>query len=183
MLIHFFFFGKGTLTLSSVNTFDTYESLEKIREKKWQHLYSYERCYQHWLQTAELSNIICAALLSETSDATQLGQITKTCRKLNQIICEIDWSLWWHFYWVTLSCSLFYSCLLSGEFWAGQAVVTQPMLQLRPNWSELRSMDYYHQIFCRFRKCKRKVPPPSPLSTQKSPFTPPKEDFSHPLGE
>ena len=26
------------------------------------------------------------------------------------------------------------------------------------------SMDYYHQFFCRFRKCKRKVPPPSPLS-------------------
>jgi hypothetical protein len=25
-------------------------------------------------------------------------------------------------------------------------------------------MDYYHQIFCRFQKCKRKVPPPSPLS-------------------
>ena len=43
------------------------------------------------------------------------------------------------------------------------ALVTQPMLQLRPNWTELRSMDYYHQIFCRFRKCKRKVPPPSPL--------------------
>ena len=41
-------------------------------------------------------------------------------------------------------------------------------------------MDYYHQIFCRFRKCKRKVPPPSPLSTQKLPFTPPKEDFSQP---
>ena len=61
-------------------------------------------------------------------------------------------------------------------------LVTQPMLQLRPNWSELRSMDYYHQIFCRFRKCKQKVPPPSPLSTQKLPFTPPKEDFSHPLG-
>ena len=38
-------------------------------------------------------------------------------------------------------------------------LVTQPMLQLRPNWSELRSMDYYHQIFCRFQKCKRKVPP------------------------
>ena len=53
------------------------------------------------------------------------------------------------------------------------SLVTQPMLQLRPNWTELRSMDYYHQIFCRFRKCKRKVPPPSPLSTQKSPFTPP----------
>ena len=44
-------------------------------------------------------------------------------------------------------------------------LVTQPMLQLRPNRTELRSMDYYHQIFCRFQKCKRKVPPPSPLST------------------
>ena len=43
-------------------------------------------------------------------------------------------------------------------------LVTQPMLQLRPNCTPLRSMDYYHQIFCRFRKCKRKVPPPSPLS-------------------
>ena len=48
-----------------------------------------------------------------------------------------------------------------------KSLVTQPMLQLRPNWTELRSMDYYHQIFCRFRKCKRKVPPPSPLSTKK----------------
>ena len=38
------------------------------------------------------------------------------------------------------------------------------MVQLRPNSTEVRSMDYYHQIFCRFRKCKRKVPPPSPLS-------------------
>ena len=44
------------------------------------------------------------------------------------------------------------------------ALVTQPMSQLRLNWSELRSMDYYHQIICRFRKCKRKVPPPSLLS-------------------
>ena len=61
-------------------------------------------------------------------------------------------------------------------------LVTQPMLQLRPNWSELRSMDYYHQIFCRFRKCKRKVPPPSPFSTQKSPFTPPKDKKNLPLG-
>ena len=64
----------------------------------------------------------------------------------------------------------------------GSSLVTQPMSQLWPNRSELRSMDYYHQIFCRFRKCKRKVPPPSPLSTQKLPFTPPKEDFSHHLG-
>ena len=43
-------------------------------------------------------------------------------------------------------------------------LVTQPMSQLRPNRSELRSMDYYHQFFCRFRKRKRKFPPPSPLS-------------------
>ena len=50
------------------------------------------------------------------------------------------------------------------------------MLQLRPNQTELRSMDYYHQILCRFWKCKQKVPPPSPLSTQKSPFTPPKDE-------
>ena len=47
---------------------------------------------------------------------------------------------------------------------AKSSLVTQPMLQLRPNWTELRSMDYYHQIFCRFRKCKRKVPLPSLLS-------------------
>ena len=40
-------------------------------------------------------------------------------------------------------------------------LVTQPMPQLRPNRSSLRSMDYYHQIFCRFQKRKRKVPPPS----------------------
>ena len=57
------------------------------------------------------------------------------------------------------------------------ALVTQPMLQLRPNQTELRSMDYYHQILCRFWKCKRKVPPPSLLSNEKSPFTPP-----HPKG-
>ena len=44
------------------------------------------------------------------------------------------------------------------------ALITQPILQCWPNPTELRSMNYYHQIFCRFRKCKRKVPPPSPLS-------------------
>ena len=31
-------------------------------------------------------------------------------------------------------------------------------------------MDSYIQILCRFQKWKRKVPPPSLLSTQKSPF-------------
>ena len=51
-----------------------------------------------------------------------------------------------------------------GRIEVGPALVTQPMSQLAPNWSESRSMDYYHQIFCRFRKCKRKVPQPSPLS-------------------
>ena len=41
-------------------------------------------------------------------------------------------------------------------------LVTQPMLQHRPNRTELRSMDSYIQILCRFPKYKRKVPPPSP---------------------
>ena len=45
-----------------------------------------------------------------------------------------------------------------------RSLVTQPILQRRPHPTELRLMDYYHQIFCRFRKCKWKVPPPSPLS-------------------
>ena len=40
-------------------------------------------------------------------------------------------------------------------------------------------MDSYIQILCRFQKSKRKVPPPSPPFTKKSP----KEDFSHPLEE
>jgi hypothetical protein len=38
-------------------------------------------------------------------------------------------------------------------------LVTRPMLQRRPNPKELRSMDSYIQILCRFQKCKRKVPP------------------------
>ena len=43
------------------------------------------------------------------------------------------------------------------------ALVTQPMLQLRPSCTELRSMDSHTQILCRFQKCKQKVPPPSSL--------------------
>jgi hypothetical protein len=39
-------------------------------------------------------------------------------------------------------------------------------------------MDSYIQIICRFQKCKQKVPPPLLLSNEKSPFNPPKEDFS-----
>ena len=35
------------------------------------------------------------------------------------------------------------------------------------HWNR-QKIDYYHQIFCRFRKCKRKVPPPLLLSNEKS---------------
>ena len=37
------------------------------------------------------------------------------------------------------------------------SLVTQPMLQCRPNHTELILMDSYIQILCRFQKCKRKV--------------------------
>ena len=40
-------------------------------------------------------------------------------------------------------------------------LVTQPMLQRRPNRTELRSIDSYIQILCRFQQSKQKVPPPS----------------------
>ena len=56
---------------------------------------------------------------------------------------------------------------------SGQALVTQPMLQRRPNWTELRSMDSYIQILCRFQKCKPKVPQPSLLRNEKPTFNPP----------
>ena len=45
-------------------------------------------------------------------------------------------------------------------------LVTQPMMQRRPNPTELRSMDSYIQILCRFQKSKQKVPPP-PLPCSK----------------
>ena len=45
-----------------------------------------------------------------------------------------------------------------------QVLVTQPMIQCRTNWTELRSMDSYIQILCRFQKFRWKVPPPSLLS-------------------
>ena len=59
-------------------------------------------------------------------------------------------------------CSLSEPNTADGKF-IFDTLVTQPMLQLRPNYTPLRSMDYYHQIFCRFQKCKQKVPPPSLL--------------------
>ena len=49
------------------------------------------------------------------------------------------------------------------------SLVTQAKLQRRPNRAELRSMDSYNQIFSRFQKYKRKVPPPSPLFGRKKP--------------
>ena len=54
--------------------------------------------------------------------------------------------------------------ICNGHLWCGRkSLVTQPMLQRRPNHTELRSMDSYIQILCRFQKCKQKVPPPSSL--------------------
>ena len=66
---------------------------------------------------------------------------------------------------------------------ADMPLVTQPMLQCRPNRTELRSMDSYIQILCRFQKCRRKVSPTTPLFFFKSTLGEPKENFSHPLGE
>jgi hypothetical protein len=48
--------------------------------------------------------------------------------------------------------------ILTGTRRARSTLVTQPMLQRRPNRTELRSMDSCIQILCRFQKCKRKVP-------------------------
>ena len=53
--------------------------------------------------------------------------------------------------------------MIEFEVPTGHSLVTQPMLQLRPNQTELRSMDISNQIFCRFQKYKRKIPPPSPV--------------------
>ena len=45
--------------------------------------------------------------------------------------------------------------------------LTQPMMQRRPNQTELRLMDSYIQIFCIFQKSKQNVSAPSPLSIKK----------------
>ena len=45
-------------------------------------------------------------------------------------------------------------------------LVTQPMLQRRPNHMELSSMNSYNQILCRFQKSKGKVLPSSLPSTK-----------------
>ena len=58
--------------------------------------------------------------------------------------------------------------------------VTQPMLQHEPNRTELRSMDSYNQIICRFQKFKRKFPPPLLLNNEKS--SPPKDEKNLPYG-
>ena len=59
---------------------------------------------------------------------------------------------------------VYFGTVLQSEIYSEHALVTKPILQLRANRTELRSMDYYHQNFCTFRKCKRIVPPPSLLS-------------------
>ena len=61
-----------------------------------------------------------------------------------------------------------------------RTLVTQPMLQRRPNRMELRSMDSYIQILYRFQQCKQNVPPLSLLSNEKSPFIPPKDEKNLP---
>ena len=63
------------------------------------------------------------------------------------------------------------------------SLVTQPMLQRRLNSTELRAMDSYIQILCRFQKSKQKVPPPSLPCTKKSPFTPRKDEKNLPEGD
>ena len=62
------------------------------------------------------------------------------------------------------------------------SLVTQTMLQRRPNPTELRSMDSYIQILCKFQKYKQKVPPPLLLYKEKSPFTPQKDEKNLPWG-
>ena len=95
--------------------------------------------------------------------------------KKNAVADALPWEFLGYF------CSLRFSVrFLHFSGWA--SLVTQPKLQRRPNCMELRSMDSYIQILCRFQKCKQKVLPPSLLNNEKSPFTPPNEDSFHPLG-
>ena len=60
-------------------------------------------------------------------------------------------------------------------------LLKKPVLQSRPNRTELRSMDSYIQILCRFQKSKQKVPPPSLFSNEKSPFATPKDEKTEEL--
>ena len=48
-------------------------------------------------------------------------------------------------------------------------LVTQPMMQRRPNPTELRSMDSHIQILRRFQKSKEKVPPHSVMKNHPLP--------------
>ena len=63
-----------------------------------------------------------------------------------------------------------------GQTWIHQKIlvaitlVTQPMLQCWPNCTEIKSMDSYIQILCRFQKCKQKVPPPLLIGNKKTHF-------------
>ena len=95
--------------------------------------------------------------------------------------------VWINFRILTRICTLWEGCCFHPLFYNTGLVkvslpalistlVTQPMMQRRPNCTELRSMDSYIQILCRFQKSKQKVPPPSLPCTKKSLFTTPKDE-------
>ena len=50
----------------------------------------------------------------------------------------------------------------------GKTLVTPPMMKRRTNRTELRSMDSYTKISCRFQNSKQKFPPLSPPCTNHS---------------
>ena len=93
--------------------------------------------------------------------------------KKNAVADALPWEFLGYF------CSLRFSVrFLHFSGWA--SLVTQPMLQHRQNGAELRSIDSYIQILCKFQKSKQKVPS---LFTQKSPFTLLKDEKNLPLGD
>ena len=65
---------------------------------------------------------------------------------------------------------------------AKKTLVTQPLMQRIPNCTELRLMDSYIQIVCRFKKSMQKVPPPSLLCTKNHPLPPQRMIFFLSLG-
>ena len=65
---------------------------------------------------------------------------------------------------------------------ARETLATQPMMQRQPNTTDLRSMDSYNQILCRFQKSKLKLHrPPSVLKNPPLPPDPPRDDKFLPL--
>ena len=79
------------------------------------------------------------------------GKLLTSCGHYTSILC-----------WYIRICSRFEFQIVHSNI-VVISLVTQPMMQRRTNPTELRSMDSYIQIVCRFQKCKPKVSPPSPL--------------------